>query len=166
MAGWGKNHIILPRTAGGMFIPIPAIERFRAKCRFEPETGCVIWEGSKSWGRGKNIRYGGFRDGKTIWLAHRWSAKHIHGFDIDGLQVDHCCPNIPIPNTLCVEHVRPLSSEQNRWLQTERRRQYVHMQVGLLPYEDIYGFAETDDDLIPFYDPPAWLVTQLATCAT
>lgn len=163
---WGASETLLVTPPRNALLFAPAIERFRAKCRFEPETGCVVWVGGKCYGRGKSIRYGIFRDSattdtgkspKTPWLAHRWAAKYIHGLDIAGFQVDHCCPNIPIPNTLCVEHVRPLTAEQNRWLQTERRRHFVHLQVGLLPYEDIYGYAEPDEDAIPFYDPPKWL---------
>lgn len=146
---------------------LSALQRFVAKCQFDPATGCVLWVGGKCYGRGKNIRYGIFRGGEAPvegkhpapWLAHRWSAHHIHGFDIDGFQVDHWCPNIPIPNTLCVEHVRPETPERNRHLQTERRRHFVHLQVGLLPYEEIYGplpSGSTDD--IPFYSEPDWLI--------
>lgn len=155
---WGQNHVIPARAPTGEFTAIDAMERFKAKCRFEPETGCVIWTGSKSWGRGKSIRYGSFRDGPRTWLAHRWSAKFIKGFDIDGLQVDHCCPHIPIPNTLCVEHVQPMTTERNRWLQTERRRMFIHLEVGLLPYDDVYGPpADEAPDGIPFYEMPEWL---------
>lgn len=159
---WGGCH-----TKPGLhFVARPAIERFREKCRFDPKTGCVLWTGSKCWGRGKTIRYGNFRDGKKIWLAHRWAAKNIHGFDIDGLQVDHCCPlhragSEPLlPDTLCVHHVQPQTGEVNRWLQTERRRQYVEIQVGILPYDDVYGEPGiyVPDDAIPFYEPPAWLL--------
>lgn len=132
--------------------------RFLAKCLFEPHTGCVVWIGGKSWGRGKNIRYGTFSYEGKPWLAHRWAAKHIHGFDIDGLQVDHCCPNIPIPNTLCVAHLRPETGERNRHLQTERRRHFVHLQVGLLDFFEVYAAAPAPDpEAIPFYDPPSWL---------
>lgn len=155
---WGRgNTKVMPRSAGGIFLPTDPVERFREKCRFEPETGCVIWTGSKSWGRGKHIRYGSFRDGKKIWLAHRWAAKHIHGLDIEDRQVDHCCPNIPIPNTLCVEHLQVLTAEHNRWLQTERRRHFIHLEVGLLPYDEIYGIADEESERVPFYTEPTWL---------
>lgn len=156
---WGANHIIPPRGAGGLYLPTDAILRFVKFCRFEPETGCVIWTGAQSWGRGKSIRYGSFRDQGKTWLAHRWSAKFIRGLEIEGLQVDHNCPNIPIPNHLCVEHGAPMTGERNRHLQTERRRHFVHLEVGLLPYEDVYGPpAELNPDAIPFYEPPEWLV--------
>lgn len=146
--------------------PRPAIERFVDKCQFEPETGCVLWVGGRTYGRGKNIRYGIFRDSattepgkafKTPWLAHRWSAKHIHKLEITGLQVDHCCPNRPLPNTLCMEHLQPLTGDANRWLQTERRRNFIQMEVGLLNFADVYGEPRELEDLIPFYEPPEWL---------
>lgn len=164
---WGGNHDRGIRQLPGVkgFIARPAIERFREKCRFEPETGCVLWTGSQCYGRGKTIRYGNFRDGKKIWLAHRWSAKFIHGLEIDNLQVDHCCPMYRagsepmLPNTLCVQHVQVLTGQKNRWLQTERRRQFVHLEVGILPYHEVYGEPDiiVPSDAIPFYEEPSWL---------
>lgn len=146
------------------FLKMDALLRFAAKCEFDPMTGCVLWTGSKSWGRGKSIRYGSFKyEGKT-WLAHRWSAKFIHGLDIDGFQVDHYCPldragiEPLLPNHLCVEHVQPLSDEKNRHLQTERRRHYVEVLVGLRAYDEIYGpEPENPLDALPFYIEPDWL---------
>lgn len=139
----------------------PALERFLSFCRFEPETGCVLWDGGTTSGRGHHVPYGSFWDGKR-WFSHRWSAKHIHGFEIAGLQVDHWCPHIPKPNTLCVEHVQPRTLLENRELQTirafELRKRNIHLQVGLLKYEDVYGpQIDRDPDLIPFFTPPAWL---------
>lgn len=146
---------------------LSVFQRFAAKCQFEPTTGCVIWIGGKCYGRGKNIRYGIFRgdepykiDGKrpAPWLAHRWAAKYIHGLDIDELQVDHCCPNIPLPNTLCVEHVQAITGDLNRHLQTERRRHFIHLEVGLLSYDEIYGGLDIEpEENIPFYEEPEWL---------
>ena len=111
----------LQRDTRGLFLPgPPALDRFRSFCRFEPETGCVVWIGGTTAGRGHHVRYGSFWCERRRWFAHRWSAKHIHGLDIDELQVDHCCPNIPHPNTLCVEHVQPKTLLENRELQTLR----------------------------------------------
>jgi hypothetical protein len=156
---WGGTSVTshaIPGIQG--FVKTNPIIRFANLCRFEPETGCVIWTGAKCWGRGKSIRYGSFKDKGKTHLVHRWSAKNIHGLDIDGLQVDHCCPNIPLPNHLCVEHVQAITGDYNRWLQTERRRHFVHLQVGLSDYYEIYGSAEDlPVELIPFYDEPEWL---------
>jgi len=142
-----------------------ALIRFRSMCRFEPETGCVIWVGGTTSGRGHHVRYGSFWYNGRRWFAHRWAAKFIRGLTIDGLQVDHDCPHIPTPNTLCVEHGTPLTLGQNRELQTLRafqaRKRAIHVQVGLLPYPDGYGPTEpTPPDLIPFFNPPAWLGIQ------
>ena len=132
------------------------MQRFISFCRFEPETGCVVWMGGKTQGRGHHVPYGAFWFEGRRWSAHRWAAKYIHGLDIDTLDVDHCCDTIPRPNTLCVQHLQALTPAQNRELQTRRR--YTHLQVGLLRYEDVYGPSlEPDTDLVPYYSPPAWL---------
>lgn len=149
--------ILQPRTSKGLFLSqASAIERFRSKCRFEPETGCVVWTGGQSAGRGHHVKYGVFWFEGRRWFAHRWSAKFIHGLEIEDHDVDHCCHTIAKPNTLCVEHVAAETPARNRELQTMRTM--IHLQVGLVQYEDIYGPAEPpDEDLIPFYQPPAWL---------
>lgn len=152
-----KGRSVKPVTAE---LVADALVRFRRYCRFEPETGCVLWVGGKTMGRGHSDPYPSFWFNGDNWLGHRWSARFIHGQDIDGFQTDHCCPNVPIPNTLCVEHVQSLTPRENRLLQTERRRMFVHLQVGLLPYEDVYGHhpeAAEPIDTIPFYEPPVWL---------
>lgn len=134
-----------------------AYRRFRKFCRFEPETGCVLWTGAQTMGRGHNVPYGAFWFAGRKWAAHRWAAQYVHGFDIEELQVDHCCPNIPMPNTLCVQHVQPLTSERNRHLQTERRRHFIHLQVGLIQYEEVYGHPIDVGASIPFHIEPDWL---------
>lgn len=137
------------------------LQRFVSFCRFEPETGCVVWTGGTTMGRGHHVPYPAFWFEGRRWFGHRWAAQHIHGFDIEHYHVDHCCPNIPIPNTLCVEHLTPLTPRENRELQHLRRKRAIHLQVGLLTYEDVYGHApgpEPLTDEIPFYLPPEWFV--------
>lgn len=162
----GAEHV---RDVRGKFVADPhtadiarALKRFTQFCRFEPETGCVVWTGGKTKGRGHNVPYGSFWYAGRRWFAHRWAAKYIHGLHIDEFQVDHCCDTTPTPNTLCVQHVQSITGERNRHLQTERRRHFIHLEVGLLDYEDVYGppFDPDFDDLIPFYEPPAWLTTK------
>lgn len=140
---------------------LSAFERFRSFCRFEPETGCVVWTGGTSKGRGHHVPYPVFWFEGRRWFGHRWAAKYIHGHDIDGFHTDHCCPNIPLPNTLCVEHLQPLPLRQNVLLQHERRKRFIHMQVGLLQYCEVYGHDPEvpvlDASAIPFYTAPAWL---------
>lgn len=134
-----------------------ALLRFRAKCRFEPETGCVVWTGGVTMGRGHHAPYPSFWFDGRRWFGHRWAAKFVHGLDIDSYQVDHCCPHVPKPNTLCVEHVQALTPRAHQET-TERRRTFVHLQVGLVPYDDVYGPTPVLDaeELIPFFTPPAW----------
>lgn len=137
------------------------LERFLSFCRFEPETGCVVWIGGVTMGRGHHVPYPAFWFEGKRWFGHRWAAKFIHGLDIDRLHVDHCCLGRARPNTLCVEHLQAITPRLNRQLQ-ETRKTFIHMQVGLLQYEEVYGYSpdppEPTDD-IPFFSPPSWLTT-------
>lgn len=149
-----KGRIIRPVTEE---MVAAALMRFRKFCRFEAETGCVLWTGGVRMGRGHHIPYPNFWFNGLNWHGHRWSGKFIHGLDIEGYHVDHCCPHRPIPNTLCVEHVQAKTLRENVELQHGRRKHFIHLQVGLLDYEEVYGgIAEPVED-IPFYSPPAWL---------
>jgi len=140
---------------------LPAIERFAAKCAFDPVTGCVMWIGGKTSGRGHGEPYGSFWFEGERWFAHRWAAMHIHGFEITGLQVDHCCP--AGPSTLCVEHVKPEPAEVNRQLQNLRpgrgfqtlttRQWWLFVTKGI----EEEPVRERIEDGIPFHQPPAWL---------
>lgn len=162
-----------PHRFAGSYNGSP-LERFLRKCEHDPVTNCVLWTGGTSAGQGHNARYGAFwHEGRRV-PAHRWSAEHIHGFDINGFQIDHCCPLYrhggpePLaPNTLCVHHVQPLGADVNRDLQAARgqlltqgvldRKYWIYVQVGLLPAPEPY---EPPVGAIPFYTPPAWLVGQ------
>lgn len=146
------------RDERGLFLPSRSpLERFTDKCRFEPETGCVIWTGGQTSGRGHNFPYGSFWYEGRRWFAHRWAAKFIHGLDIEGYHVDHCCPHIPRPNTLCVEHLQAKTLLENVAMQHERRKFFIHLQVGLIGVEEVYGPSIEHDMDLPFYEEPAWL---------
>lgn len=144
--------------------PGAALLRFAKFCRFEAHTGCVLWIGGTTSGRGHNVPYGSFWFNGRRWFAHRWAAKFIHGQEIDGSQVDHCCPLIEYPNTLCVQHVQPLSLGDNRELQDvrrfEQRKLFVQLECGLMTYEDIYGHPPEPAEGVPFdtLPEPIWLV--------
>ena len=119
----------------------------------------MVWTGGKTMGRGHHVPYPSFWYDGRRWFGHRWAAKYIHGLDIDSLQVDHCCPGRSRPNTLCVEHLQAITPRLNRQLQ-ETRKTFIHMQVGLIQYEEVYGYGpEPPDpvDDIPFFAPPRWL---------
>jgi hypothetical protein len=139
----------------------PAIERFIEKCAFDPCTGCVMWIGGTTSGRGHSQPYGSFWFEGERWFAHRWSARYIHGFDITGLQVDHHCPCGP--STLCVHHVRPEPAEVNRVLQNirpgrafqdlETRQHWLLVSKGVRSISIINNHELP----VPFYYPPEWI---------
>lgn len=146
------------------------LERFAEKCAFDPLTGCVMWVGGTTAGQGHNALYGTFWFDGEPWKAHRWSAMHIHGHDITGLQVDHCCPFGP--STLCVEHVRPESAQVNRQLQhlrpgrafqdltTKQYWLFVHIGIETLPERFRFTPAEipfADPGDFELHEPPLWL---------
>lgn len=146
-----------------------ALDRFLRNCRFDAGTGCVLWTGGTTAGRGHSARYGAFWFEGARWAAHRWAAKFIHKFNIDGLQVSHCCEDhshLIAPNTLCVQHVGPETAAVNRELQTrhlravrqslEQRRFWVHAQVGLVDPPPALPAHEAFTG-VPFYEAPEWL---------
>lgn len=130
----------------------PPIQRFLAKCNFDPTTGCVNWTGAKTAGRGHSSFYGAFKCPflKKKVYAHRWAAQHIHLLDITNKQVDHKCQN-----TLCQHHLQAVPAAINRELQ------WIRYQVGL----DEFKPPLEDEDTLTcpatfsgFYSPPSWLL--------
>lgn len=154
---------LCPRAPDGRLLPIDALQRFAAKCDFDPVTGCVVWTGGTTAGRGNSAVYGSFWYEGKRWFAHRWAAVHIHGLHVNGYQVGHCCPHTGgKPNTLCVEHVTPQTQLENlaelngRVQQTNAERQYwLFVHIGLEPEPPKY---EPDPDGIPFHEPPRWFL--------
>jgi hypothetical protein len=140
-----------------------SLERFLEKCIFDPTTGCVLWVGGTTAGRGKSALYGSFKDEGRRWFAHRWSAAKIHGQDIEGRQVDHCCdlhragPIPLLPNTLCVRHVQAIPGSENRDLQTERQT-WVLTQKGLYEPPPLFAelYAPPEHKALPLHEPPEW----------
>lgn len=155
-----------PRLRGRFLSNGSAIARFASKCRFDPVTGCVLWAGGKTRGRGNTAEYGSFWDDGRRHFAHRWAAVHIHGYDLSGgLTVGHCCPGHP--NSLCVEHIEPQTlaanvAERNtrvarmaRAEQSNTTRQFwLLVERG---YEQLPEAPAIDADDIPFFAPPEWL---------
>jgi hypothetical protein len=139
-----------------------ALERFLEKCHFDATTGCVLWIGGTTQGRGHSVPYGSFWADGRRWFAHRWAAQFIHGHTIDGLQVDHCCdpyrhggPEPLLPNTLCVRHVQPIPGSENRTLQTERRT-WVLTQKGYYEAPPLFAELEPVRNALPTHEPPEW----------
>lgn len=128
-----------------------AHKRFRAKLKFDPGTGCVLWIAGQTMGHGHSVPYGGFWfDGKK-WTAHRWAAKYIHGLDLNPLhQIDHCCE--PVPNTLCVQHLQSIPAQLNRELQWIRVQNQFDGGENYKPSVSAKPFTS-----VPFYPEPDWL---------
>lgn len=149
-----------------------AMERFAEKCRFEPETGCVIWTGGTTSGQGCNTLYGSFWYEGRRWFAHRWSTVHIHGYDLGKDTAGHYCPHTPDgnPNSLCIEHVKPQTmadnvAERNVRYHAAKRAEKAEQTLDQRYYWKMVhlGYepppAQTDG-LLPIgaarFDPPEW----------
>ena len=168
-----SGMVLCDRDARGLLLPMDPLQRFVAKCRFEPATGCVIWTGAQTQGRGNTAVYGGFWFEGRRWFAHRWSGVHIHGLNLDGAQAGHNCPHGP--NTLCVEHVVAQTQADNLAEQRERlgppgtsqdardRQYWLFVALGIERQPD-QAAASPDD--IPFYSPPEWFARHQPAVAT
>lgn len=138
-----------------------ALQRFAEKCRFDPVTGCVLWTGATSAGRGNSTRYGVFWDGEKVY-AHRWSAVNIHEIDLGDDDAGHCCPHGH--NSLCVQHLEGTTKADNiaerntrvaKAKQSNSSRQFwLFVALG---FERAPEAAEPRPDEVPFYTPPEWL---------
>lgn len=144
-----------------------ALQRFAEKCEFDPVTGCVLWRGGTSSGRGNSTRYGVFWDDGRV-FSHRWAAVHIHGIDLGTNDAGHCCPHGP--NSLCVQHLEGQTKAENAAERNTRlvkanqsaatRQFYLFKQLGILEPEPDLEIERLSAELsdIPFYhQPPEWL---------
>lgn len=122
-----------------------ALRRFASKCRHDAATGCVIWTGGTTTGRGGNARVGAFKFEGKRWAAHRWAAKYIHGLEIEGASVSQTCGD-----PLCQQHISasPIPSE------TDFRYHWVLVSVGARPLPEV---EKPDAEAVPFYLKPSWL---------
>jgi hypothetical protein len=142
-----------------------ALQRFAEKCVFDYSTGCVLWTGATTAGRGNSTRYGSFWDDGRRVFAHRWAAVHIHGIELGTNEAGHCCPGAP--NSLCVQHLEGQTKADNIAERNTRvakanqpamtRQFYLFKQLGI-------GEPEPDEPVlliptleIPFHEPPLWL---------
>jgi len=151
------------RNEKGALAPADALARFAAKCKFDPTTGCLIWTGATSAGRGNTARYGSFKFKGRRWAAQRWAGVYIHNLDLEGRQAGHCCPHGP--NTLCVEHIAGQTQRENLEEQMARgsgvcahqsNEDRLHWLLVQLGYEQPEERAKPAADLPPVYDPPEW----------
>jgi hypothetical protein len=123
-----------------------ALERFKSKCQFDPATGCVLWAGALTSGKGSCCVYGRFWYMGKSHYAHRWAAEHIHQLKLTpGYHVGHCCER---PNTLCVQHVADMFPSDN-WKMINRDGSALDQSGASL--------AGPDPGEVPFHSEPEWL---------
>lgn len=143
------------------------LQRFAEKCEFDATTGCVIWKGGTSAGRGNTTRYGVFwAEGRRV-FAHRWAAVHIHGIDLGSDDAGHCCPGRP--NSLCVQHLSGQTKADNIAERNTRvakatqladvRQHFLFVQYGFRTDDLDDGMSAALEKLndVPFHTPPEWL---------
>lgn len=157
------NSVSRPHGSRRFISTLTPLERFRLYCQFDATTGCVLWIGAITKGCGKSAPYGSFwADGRRH-FAHRWAAVNIHGLDIDGFTVDHCCEPMRaggteplLPNTLCVQHLAAETRVDNTLLALQRRT-WVLTQKGYYEPPPLFDELEAPGG-IPFHRPPEWLL--------
>jgi HNH endonuclease len=98
-------------------------ERFLRYVRIQ-HSGCWIWTGGRSRGKGNKKWYGSFwAEGKT-WRAHIWSARFLGGLRAlkRGEHYDHTCNN-----SLCVNyhHLEIVTNQENTRRKVERRNEHL-----------------------------------------
>lgn len=152
---WLPRDPVTKRT-----LPVDPLRRFAEKCEFDATTGCVLWRGGTTRGRGNSATYGSFWAEGRRWFAHRWAAIHIHGLDLGDDTVGHRCNR-----TLCVQHLERQTisanvAERNTRVASIARQSNEQKQFWLLVergYEPEPPQAESDPEAIPFHEPPDWL---------
>lgn len=128
------------------------IARFLWLCTFNPDTGCLIWDGAKSRGRGNTAWYGTFttglgRDSRSV-RAHKFYGVAVLGLrpETGKHHLDHTCPN-----PLCVSHVQCVPEFINLKLR------WIRVQVGLDPDKVrdavVSYLGETVEDWVDDYVP-------------
>lgn len=90
------------------------VERFAAKVRVDPVTGCHLWTGSLN-----NQGYGQVRIGGKMFLAHRVAYERARGTLPDGLLALHSCDT---PACVNEAHLHPGTHHDNAVEKVERGR--------------------------------------------
>lgn len=82
-----------------------ALKRLATEVVEDPETGCLVWQGSKT-----SVGYGDLRyDGKHK-LAHRLAYENARGPIPEGLYIDHLCRRRDCINP---DHMEPVTHAEN-----------------------------------------------------
>jgi hypothetical protein len=95
------------------------VRRFMSYVEVLP-SGCWLWTGARSRGKGNKKWYGSFRLGRRTVRAHRFASEVLgHHECPDGYDRDHKCELSLCVNPECIEVVLKLVNGRRR---TERRR--------------------------------------------
>ena len=92
----------MPETCAYRLEALP--ERFIAKIRVDPQTGCWVWTGAR-W-----LDYGRIKVNGRSALTHRVVYALLEGAIPDGLTLDHLCRNPPCVNPA---HLEPVDHATN-----------------------------------------------------
>lgn len=117
-----------PLSACGISWDSADIARFLRLCYDDPRSGCLIWAGAKSRGRGNTAWYGSFTPtGCQAVRAHEFYAVAVLVLrpQTELHHLDHTCPN-----SLCVCHVECVPISVNLKLR------WIRIQVGADPEID------------------------------
>lgn len=104
------------------------IARFLRLCVEDHSSGCLIWAGAKSRGRGNTAWYGSFGPtGQNSVRAHKFYGVAVLGLrpQTELHHLDHLCPN-----SLCVRHIECVPISVNLKLR------WIRIQVGADPELD------------------------------
>lgn len=143
--GWCQKHYVRWLHHGdpnvvlkGGYAARPALDRFLAKIKVDPDTGCWLWQGQPE---GSGYCYFSGDDGRNI-LIHRWSHLHFKGPIAEDCEIDHTCHSddlcclggVTCPHRRCgnPDHLEVVTHRQNMERSEPARR--THCPRGH-PYE-------------------------------
>lgn len=126
-----------------------AIERFKAKCEFQPGSGCVIWTGATSKSEAGTVASPAFWYEGKRWPARRWAAINIHGLEVsESANVRQTCGE-----PLCVQHVQVVNGIARNY----ERQGYLLESLGYGDLEPPPPPPRPNHDGHPFHIEPEWL---------
>jgi hypothetical protein len=107
-----REAILLAQDiANALVAPAPVIARLARDVVTDPETGCVVWQGSlDANGYGRIVVMCPEARRKVTWRAHRLAYEIAHGPIPQGLVIDHLCRNRRCCNAA---HLEVVTSREN-----------------------------------------------------